>query len=75
MLALIHKNESIIPASIAGPMRQQLAGGGGGGDVNVRYGNITAMDSRGLKNVLDAHAEHITNIVARQMRKRNWTGR
>jgi hypothetical protein len=49
-LNLVHKNETILPANIATPLRAMVEGGGGmGGGHTI---NITAMDSRDVHRAL-----------------------
>lgn len=46
----LHAREMVLPADIAQPMREQLAGGGGmGGGVHV---NISSPDARGVERLL-----------------------
>jgi hypothetical protein len=74
MLAMVHKNESIIPASIAGPMRDQIAGGGGGG-TTVHYSpTIHAIDAQGMEGVLNKHSRVIAKIMQSQLRKNHARG-
>jgi flagellar biosynthesis GTPase FlhF len=66
MLAMVHKNESIIPASIAGPMRDQLTGGGGGGHSFTfnNYGN-------GNRDQAARSSKDFFNLARRELRKMN----
>lgn len=45
----IHAEEMVLPAHLANPMREMLAGGGGGGGINI---NISALDGHSVKRVL-----------------------
>lgn len=45
----IHEEEMVLPAHLANPMREMLAGGGGGGGINI---NISALDGHSVKRVL-----------------------
>lgn len=75
MLAMVHKNESIIPASIAGPMRENLAGGGGNGGTTVHYApTIHAMDAQGVEGVLNKHRSTLVKIMQRELRKNHARG-
>jgi hypothetical protein len=74
MLAMVHKNESIIPASIAGPMREQLGGGGGSG-ATVHYSpTIHAIDAQGMEGVLNKHSRVLVKVMHRELRKNHARG-
>jgi hypothetical protein len=45
----IHEEEMVLPAHLANPMREMLAGGGGGGGINI---NISALDGHSVKRML-----------------------
>lgn len=52
-IAQIHKNEMILPAHIAGPLRDMIAAGnagGGGGDTN--HFHISAIDAKSFRSFL-----------------------
>jgi hypothetical protein len=50
-LNLVHKDETILPAHVAGPLRDMVSGGGsmGGGGHSI---TIHAMDSRDVERAL-----------------------
>ena len=63
-MAMVHKNEMILPASIASPLRASLANGGapalaslssggnqGGGDTHIHF-SVNAMDAQSFKSAM-----------------------
>jgi hypothetical protein len=68
-LALVHKQESIIPASVAQPMRDFFSGGASGG---ASYAiTIQAIDTQSGAQFLMNNAPLIAKSLAREMRNGN----
>lgn len=67
-LAMLHKNEMVLPASLADSVRRMS----GGGDVHMSFGGNTfhGGDTRSFEQLLYAHANHISRILRNQLRKR-----
>jgi hypothetical protein len=70
--AILHPNESVLPANIAQGFRNIIAnqsggGGGNGGTVNVTH-NISAIDSKSFSSVLDENHKSVANAVAKARR-------
>ena len=68
-----HAREMILPAQYADVIRGMAGDGGGGGGgggvtVQVSYGNVSAIDARGMKEVLNRHANDIGDVVLGQIR-------
>jgi hypothetical protein len=71
-LALIHKNEMVLPAGIADRLRNTVSSGGGSGagvNVNV-YHNVNAIDAASFKETIKQHGNMIGNEVAKILKKR-----
>jgi hypothetical protein len=67
-LAMVHKNELVMPAPEAGAFRSLLSGAaqgssGGGGDVHHHW-NVSAIDSQSFVSALRNHASPLSKIVA-----------
>lgn len=71
MIGLVHANEMILPANISTGLKKMIGEGSGGPQINVRYGDINAIDARGVKEVLSQHSEHIAMLMQRQLRRAN----
>lgn len=68
-LNLVHKNETILPAHIAGPLRDMVANGGSmGGGHTI---NISAVDAAGVKKLFDTHGASIVASLRKQQRSFN----
>lgn len=69
-----HKNESVLPAGIAGSMRDFFANGGGGqgggGDINVNF-HVSALDGPSVKKMLLANSDVIASSIAGSIRNSN----
>ena len=65
-----HAREMILPAQYADVIRGMAGDGGGGGGVTVQvsYGSVSAIDARGMKDVLNRHANDIGDVVRGQIR-------
>ncbi|MGD0826565.1 MAG: hypothetical protein ABSA09_00555 [Desulfobaccales bacterium] len=69
-LAYLHKQEMVLPASLAGGVRDLVAGGGkggGAGDTHVHF-NVSAMDGPSVKSFFKNNRNHVTEAVKAAMR-------
>jgi hypothetical protein len=70
MVAKVHQGESVIPASIAGPMRDFFNGGGSGSSgsqpVNVVF-QVQAMDGPSVQAFFNKNAKQLAGSVSRYM--------
>ena len=75
-LAMIHKNEMVLPAGIAERLRSTIDGSGGmsgsGVSVNV-YHNVNAIDAASFKDTIKQHSNIIGNEVVRVLKKKGIT--
>ena len=67
-VAMIHKNEMILPAHIANPLRESLQGGGtlaaaGGGSSRPIQINISAIDGQDVHRVLSKHQDSLFRVI------------
>jgi hypothetical protein len=69
-LAMVHKQETIIPAAIAQPMRDFFTGGGGSGGGSYAI-TIQAIDTQSGAQFLMNNAPLIAKGLAREMRNGN----
>lgn len=60
-----HAEEMILPAHIANPLRENLAGGGGMGGTTI---NITAVDAKGVKDLFMNHGGALVDALKKQNR-------
>lgn len=75
MLAMVHKNESIIPAPFADSARKVLSGelipagmlgGSTGGDVHLYYNpQVSLIDTRGARKFFDDHARLMADSLGK----------
>ena len=63
-VAMIHKNEMVLPASIAEPVRQMAAAGGGGGQTV----HIHAMDAPSVQALFRRHQGSLMSVIGEAMR-------
>lgn len=72
-LTMLHSNEMVLPAGLAGRMRSVIDGGSsGGGDVHFHFApTIQAMDSDGVDSVLTKHRQTFIAHVKKELKKRN----
>lgn len=62
----LHQEEMVLPASIANPLRENLAGGGGmGGATTI---NISAVDAKGVKDLFMSHGSSLVDALKKQNR-------
>lgn len=67
-LAMVHANETILPAREAAGLRSMVAGGGSGMTLNYAP-QVHAMDARGVEAVLRQHSDTIASIMAQRARE------
>jgi len=78
-LSILHPREAVLPASITDGMIRAINGGtfgggeGGGNNVNISF-TINALDSTGVRQVLMANSDAVTQAVAKGMRNNHTTG-
>lgn len=72
-LNLVHKNETILPAHIAGPLRDMVANGGSMGGGNTFHVNM--IDTRGAKQFLNEHGSVLMQVLNTQVRNGNRMGK
>ena len=65
-VAMIHKNEMVLPANIANPLRESLAGGGNLGGGN--HIHIHAMDSQSFTQALKNNTGGLMEVLGGVMR-------
>jgi hypothetical protein len=73
-MTMLHPQEMVLPAGIAGRMRDVIEGGGNGGSggghtINVHM-NVSAIDSASFKETLGKHAHIVGNAVQNALRKK-----
>jgi len=62
-LALLHPREMVLPADLAGGVRDMVdQGGGGGGDTHVHF-HVNTIDQRGVAGFLKDNHRHIINSI------------
>lgn len=68
----LHPQESVLPASIANPMRQFFTNGGGsdsgGGDTHI---HIHATDARSVKNLIENNSDAVVSAFSKARRNGN----
>ena len=72
-LNVVHKDETILPASIATPLRNAVEGGGGLGGGAPTF-HIHAMDSHDVKKFFDKHGSALVDSLRGQNRNFNTAG-
>ena len=63
MIAQVHRGEMIVPASIAGQIRDGVGAGGGVTVHHQTHFNVTAMDSGDVKRFFAANSRAILNAI------------
>jgi hypothetical protein len=68
-LAMVHKNESILPAHIAQPLRNMVEGGGkpSAGDTHVHL-NVSAIDAASFHGYLDQNKSSLMKVMKSMVR-------
>jgi hypothetical protein len=74
-LNFVHKNETILPAGIAGKLREMVEGGGGGGISVIVNHSVNAVDAGSFQTHIRKHGNMIGNEVARVLKKRGFAVR
>ena len=67
-LAMVHKDEKILPANVSKKIDNMT--GGSGGDTHVHF-NVSAIDAKGVKAFMMDNSHHIANAVSKQVRQNN----
>lgn len=66
-LAMVHKNEMILPASISAGLKDMISGGGGrSGDTNLA---ISAVDAKSVLKLFQQNGRGLSRVMAKQLRK------
>ena len=71
-LAMLHKNEMVLPAHLSSGMQSLIAGGGGGGGGNthIHYSpTVHSYGAGGMESMLKEHASTIHGIVKTGMKR------
>lgn len=75
MIAQVHKNEMILPANISAGLKGMISESSSslsnktGGDVHMTYApSVSALDSKGVKEVLSGHSDEVSAAIRRMMR-------
>jgi hypothetical protein len=74
MLSLLHPEESVIPASVANPMRDFFSGGaaaGAGGDIHIHGPLVSAIDTQTGAQFLKNNMRAIAKGLASELRNFN----
>jgi hypothetical protein len=71
-LALIHKDETVLPASIAGPMRDAIAAGTFGGSRAAPVFNITTPDAESFYKMLKNRDSELFKVLREGQRDRRF---
>ena len=69
-LALVHKNEMVLPAGLSSGLSQMIGAGeegGGGNNLSVNF-SVAATDSRSFENRLHEHADTLVSVIRRAWR-------
>ncbi len=70
-LTMLHAQEMVLPAGLAGRMRDVIDGGGGGGAGAVHvHMNVNAIDSSSFKDTLGKHGHMIGELVTKAMKRK-----
>jgi hypothetical protein len=65
----LHAREMVLPAYLADQVRDGAASGGGGQGRGTQV-NIHAVDTRGMKKLLERDGRMLTNVLERELKKR-----
>lgn len=70
-LNFVHANETILPAGIAGKLRNMVEGGGNGGGVTVVVNHsVSAVDAASFQGHIRRHGNMIANEVTRALKRK-----
>jgi hypothetical protein len=73
-LTMLHAQEMVLPASLAGRMRNVIdngAGGGGGGSVQIHF-HVNAIDGQDAANFIGKNSRNIAGAVAKELKKKGF---
>ena len=74
-LNLVHANETILPAGIAGKLRDMVEGGGSRGLTVVVNHSVNAVDAESFQGHIRKHGNMIGNEVARVLKRKGLASR
>ena len=70
-LNFVHANETILPASIAGKLRNMVESGGTGAGVTVVVNHsVSAVDAASFQGHIRRHSNMIANEVTRALKRK-----
>ena len=70
-LNFVHKNETILPAGIAGKLRDMVEGGSNGSGVTVVVNHsVSAVDASSFQGHIRRHSNMIANEVTRALKRK-----
>ena len=69
-LNFVHKNETILPAGIAGKLRSMVESGSGGGPTVVVNHTVQAVDAASFQQHIRRHSNMIANEVTRALKRK-----
>jgi hypothetical protein len=73
-LTMLHAQEMVLPAGLAGRMRDVVEGRAGGGGVTVVVNHtVTAVDAQSFQGMIRQHGNMIGNEVARVLKKKGFS--
>jgi hypothetical protein len=71
-LAMVHANEMILPANLSAGIKDLIGNGANNQGISISYApQVTAMDARGVEDVLSKNATALTKIIKRELRRTN----
>jgi hypothetical protein len=70
-LAMVHEDEMILPANISSGLKNLIGGGGGGPQISIQFGDINAIDAKGVQDVLSKQSDHIVKLMRKELRRMN----
>jgi hypothetical protein len=73
-MAMLHKNEMVLPAHISQSVQKMAdSGNAGGGGHTFNYSpSVHGSSSAGIKDMLDQHGKEFVNYALREMRRKNY---
>ncbi|MGC2741678.1 MAG: hypothetical protein WA672_00720 [Candidatus Angelobacter sp.] len=69
-LNFVHKNETILPAGIAGKLRNMVESGSSGGVTVVVNHSVNAIDAASFQGTIRTHSNMIANEVTRALKRK-----
>ena len=74
MMTELHKDEMVLPAHVANPIRDMAKGGGQGGQGAGTHFHISAMDMRSFADAARRHEGTFANVMKRAARNGHFSG-